>query len=56
MMMVKDKSNQSPKPSTPSPKPSQPSEREIIKKGSEPSAKPARDPEKSTHDVPKKQQ
>jgi len=51
--MVKDKSNQSPKPSTISPKPSE-REREVIRKGSDHNAKPVRDPDKSTHDVPKK--
>lgn len=52
--MVKDKPNQSPKPSVPSPKPSQPNEREVIRKDSEPSARPVRDPEKPSDTTLKK--
>ena len=53
--MVKDKPNQSPKPSVPSPKPSQPSEREAIRKDSEPYARPSKEPDKGTDAHPKKQ-
>jgi hypothetical protein len=55
MMMVKDKSNQPSKPSTPSPKPSQPSEREIMEKDYSTPDKRAVNPPKESNESHKKQ-